>query len=111
MFGWPEFSFRAVVKFPGGRASIPGKSRLQASRAANFALATTSLWAMDGDSRPGNRSLFQHPMPIIGVRRALRQGGAHDDAPPYDPSRTGRPLPARGRARTANRVFFRGPGG
>ena len=48
------------------------------------------------------------PLPIIGVGRALRQGGAHDDAPRYDQSRSGRPLPVRGPSGTLDRVFFSG---
>jgi hypothetical protein len=94
-----KFLFRGGVNFLGAEPRFPKKLRPGASTAAHFALAATSLWAMDLDLRPGNRGLFRPPLPIIGVRRALMQGGAHDDAPCDDHSRT------------AGRVFFRPPGG
>ena len=46
----------------------------------NLALATSSSWAMAGASRPANSGFSPGPLPVIGVRRAILQSRAHDDA-------------------------------
>src|SRR3954454_8667565 len=73
--------FSERCKFPVGRASIAGKTRRGAATAANFTPAAPSLWAMDRSIRRRLPKDALGPLPIIGVRRTVRQGGAHDDAP------------------------------
>jgi hypothetical protein len=76
--GTQIFLFGRHVNFQRGGERFPGKSRFRTSKATNPALATSSLWAMDGDSRPGNPAFFRRPLPIIGVRRGIMQCRAHD---------------------------------
>src|SRR3954471_16588822 len=108
--GSPESFFSDRCKFPVGRGSISGENVRRAATAANFPRAAPSLWVME---RPIRRRLLEDPrvpLPIIGVRRALMQGGAHDDAPCDEPSgeaaRCRRAVGAAG-----NGVFFEGGGG
>jgi hypothetical protein len=110
MFGLARDLFLGRSKFSGGRASISaGKTRPRATRGGEFRPAARSLWAMDRDLRPINSGLFQGPLPIIGVRRAIMQCGVHDDAPHYDRSRRVRKRRKRRRSGVSLGFWDSGP--
>jgi hypothetical protein len=73
------FFFGRHINFQRTGQRFPGKSRPGTPKVANLAFATSSLWAMAGDSRPANSGFSPRPLPIIGVRRAIMQCRAHDD--------------------------------
>src|SRR6185437_2038808 len=73
------FLFGRHTNFQHAGERFPGKSRSGTPKVANRALATRSLWAMAGDSRPANSGFSPRPLPIIGVRRVIVQCRAHDD--------------------------------
>src|SRR6185312_12040964 len=73
------FLFGRHRNFQRGGERFPGKSRSGTSKVTTLALATRSLWAMAGDSRPANNGFFPRPLPVIGVRHVIMQRRAHDD--------------------------------
>jgi hypothetical protein len=106
----PKVLFGLGVKSSAGRASISEKSAPVRIDAANVAPAATSFRAMEPSSRLRLPKDSRVPLPVIGVRRVLMQGGAHDGAPCHDPSRNRRALPARGPFGTVERAFLQGGG-
>src|ERR1700757_1763853 len=73
------FLFGRLTNFRRADERFAGKSRSGTSKATTLALATSSVWAMAGDSRPANNGFFPRPSPIIGVRPVILQCRAHDD--------------------------------
>src|SRR5436190_16604586 len=120
MFGSPEKFFFGRCKFPGGRPLISEENA--PARIAGREFRAGAEFIVGNGPRVEARKSRSFPGSIAHNRFLTRPdaGWRPDDAPRVDhsrvdPSRRGRPPPARGHsraaARTAERVFFRPPRG
>ena len=85
--GLPEISFSSWRKTSAAEPAICREKRAPRIDGPIFALPDDVIMGNGTVNSPALAKDARVPLPIIGVGGALVQGGAHDDAPPYDHSR------------------------